>query len=400
MRLPEVLAALARPQADPAVRRLVDALGGEAVAVRERSVGEPAYLSRRLLFASGGEIILHDDTVVAVLLHLTPTAPAPRGLDLSDWISGVDNDATLDDLKKALGASPHFAGMKQPYFTLDGGHARTVFADPGGWKLPGNLISVNVTAGQPGLACLPEDDDCSTCSDLLVRSSAYDGVDVGGTVQALTAARSAGLLNQDAHWVALADLRALQASGLMERVESQLTCVACRRIICLTLFRDSPATFGHHVLNDAIRRPLEAIPPVQQWGDADQIAQDRDAMHHVDHEPASWFLVEQRGVLHLDARYAVSSMIDDSALIRLDASELEAYRDGGHTYLSQLAQRIDRDSPHTEQSRYFARDLYRGPDGAAHREAVRSAIVNHTWAAKQRQAAAQRLLALRSRDES
>ncbi len=389
-RLPEILTALARPADDPAVRGVVDAFGGDPVSVRERSVGAPAYRSRRLLFASGGEIILHDDTVVAVVLHVAATPTVPRGIDLSAWIPGVDGTATLDDLATALGSRPRFAGLKEPYFTLDGGHVRTVFAEPGDWRIPGNLISATFTVDQPGLACRPEDDDCPTCSDLLVRGE-DDEVDVARTVDALSAALSAGLLTQDAQWIALSDLLALQASGLMEWVESQLTCVTCRRIICLTLFRDSTATFGHHVLNDARRRPLEAVPPVEQWGDADRIAQDRDAMHHVDHERGSWFLVERHGVLHLEARYAVSSMVDDSALVRLDASELAAYADSGHAYLSELAQSIGKDA---------SRDLYRGPDGAHHRAAVRAAIVNHTWLAEQRQAAAQRSLELRSRDGS
>jgi hypothetical protein len=379
-----ILDALCMAEEDPAVRRLADAFGGDPVAVRERLVGEPARRSRRLLFASGGEIILHDDAVVAVLLHLAPTPTAPSGLDLSDWIDGAGNDATLDDLKQAIEAPRHFAGMGVPYFTLDGGYARAGFKDNRGWNDAGNLLGITVTVEKPGLACRPDDDDCSTCGDLLVRGSDSDGgVDVDGTVDALTAALSAGRLTEDAHRVRLADLRPLHASGLMERVESQLTCTACRRIICFTLSRDASPTFGYHVLNDARWRPLEAIPPVDQWGDAARIAEERDAMHYVDHEPGAWFLVEQQGALYLQARYNHTSMVDDSALIRLDESELEAYRAGGHDALSDLAGHLGDNAPHKEESPYRQRDLFRGPEAGKYRDAVTGAIVDHTWLARQ-----------------
>ncbi|CAM3528004.1 hypothetical protein OCAE111667_14150 [Occultella aeris] len=380
-----MLDALSLPEADPATRRLVDALGGEPVAVNERPVGEPAIRSRRLLFAPGVEMILHDDSVVAVLLHLAPALLGPPGLDLSEWIAGVGNDATLKDLKQAMGVPLHFAGIGVPYFAVDGGYARFNFRGNRGWNDAGNLVGVTITVDRPGLACRPEDDDCPSCSDLLVRRSDSDGgVDVDGTTRSLAAALRAGLLTQDAHWVRLIDLRPLHASGLMARVESQLACTTCKRIICFTLFRDSAPTFGYYVMNDAMRRPLGAIPPVEQWGDATRIAQERDAMHYVDHEPGAWFLVEQLGVLYLDARYVITSMADDSALIRLDGSELEAYRGGGHAYLSDLATRIHDNGPHRENSPFSQRDLYRGPDANRYREAVTGAIANHTWLARQR----------------
>ena len=94
------------------MRELINVFGTEPAEVRERTVGEPARRSRRLVFASGGEIILHDDAVVAVVFRLTSTLTAARGLDLSKWIAGVGNDATLDDLAKAVGARPRFAGLK------------------------------------------------------------------------------------------------------------------------------------------------------------------------------------------------------------------------------------------------------------------------------------------------
>ncbi|MBZ2196564.1 hypothetical protein [Occultella gossypii] len=205
-----------------------------------------------------------------------------------------------------------------------------------------------------------------------------------GSTRSLAAALAAGLLTQDAHWVRLTDLRPLHASGLMEWVESQLACTTCKRIICFTLFRDSPPTFAYYVMNDAMQRPLDAIPPGEQWGDATRIAQERDAMHYVDHEPGAWFLVEQQGTFYLDARYTINSIADDSALIRLAGSELVAYQDGGHDYLSDLAGRIQNNGPHRQGSPFSPRDLFRGPDSKKYRTAVTAAVVNYTWLARQR----------------
>lgn len=381
--LPTILDALCLAEADPPVRRLADAFGGNPVATRERFVSEPARLVRRLLFASGGEIILQDDTVAAVILHLTPTPSVARGLDLADWIADVTNRATLDEVTEALGLPFHFAGMSTPYFAIDGGYARLEFKDGRGWKEPGNLVKVVVTPFKPGLACDPEDDDCPACSELLVRKTP-DGVDVDATVEALSTAVSAGLLTENANWVKLTDLRPLHASRLMKRVESQLTCKSCRRNICLTLYRDAPAAFDYYVLNDAMRRPLEPIPPVEQWGDESRVAQAREQMQYVDHRRGAWFLVRHRDDLYLDARYSYSAMIDDSALIRLDKSEREAYLAAGHDYLSELATRIHNSAPYKKDSSFYKRDLYRGPAGKKYRSDVSAAIVNHTWLAEQR----------------
>ena len=111
-----------------------------------------------------------------------------------------------------------------------------------------------------------------------------------------------------------------------------------------------------------------------------------DPMEYVDHEPGAWFLVADGGRLFLDARYSYSALIDDSALVRLGESEVAAYRAGGREYLSDLARGIHHSAPYREDSAYFARDLYRGTDGAALRAAVGEAIADHTWAAEQRRA--------------
>ena len=107
-------------------------------------------------------------------------------------------------------------------------------------------------------------------------------------------------------------------------------------------------------------------------------------MHYVDHEPGSWFLVEQDGALFLDARFSYSGVIDDSVLVRLDATELAGYRNGGHAYLTALAERIHNSGPFRPTSPFHDRDLYRREGGRALRDAVSAAIVDHTWRAEQR----------------
>ena len=119
----------------------------------------------------------------------------------------------------------------------------------------------------------------------------------------------------------------------------------------------------------------------------DDRSADGAAMRYVDHEPGMWFLVEQHGDLFLDARYSYSAMIDDSALIRLDAAEVRAYRAGGHDYLTDLARGIHHSAPYRAESRYYARDLYgRDEDGRGLRDAVRAAIADNTWAAERKRA--------------
>ena len=109
-----ILDALTLSERDPAVRKLVDTFGGDMAAATERAIGEPAYLSRRLTFRSGAEIILHDDSVAAVVLHLTQTATRSSALDLSDWMFDLGNDATLGDLQDAVGTAPRFASFGIP----------------------------------------------------------------------------------------------------------------------------------------------------------------------------------------------------------------------------------------------------------------------------------------------
>jgi hypothetical protein len=107
-------------------------------------------------------------------------------------------------------------------------------------------------------------------------------------------------------------------------------------------------------------------------------------MRYVDHEPGTWFLVEDEHARYLDARYSYSAVIDDSVLIPLDETELEAYRAGGHDALTDLARRVHNSAPYRPESPFFERNLYRGADGEAYRSAVATAIAEHTWLAEQR----------------
>ena len=394
--MPLILDALCLARDDAPVRRLIDALGTEPVETTERRIGEPAVLSQHLLFGSGGEIVLHDDAVVAVILHLAPTPSAPRGLDAAEWLPGVDNDATFADFKATFDVPWRFADGDR-YFVLEAAYLRPEFVKHGG-RRAGDLQRVAFTVDDPKETCRPADEDCPVCRELIVRTG--DGsFDLDGTVDALVAGVEAGVLKESSGAVSLADLRLLHASALMERVESQVTCTACGRVACLTLYRDAPPTFGYHPLDAAMRRPLEAIPPVEEWGDAARIAEVRDAMRYVDHEPGLWFLVEQHGDLYLDSRYTISSMADDSCLIRLDEAERQEYHEAGRDSLTELARRIDRSGPHREASPFHRRNLFRHPDGGRDYSAeVRAAIAGHTWLARQKQAAAQQAQSASAKD--
>lgn len=386
--MPLILDALCLAEDDAPVRRLIDAFGAEPVATTERRIGEPAVLSRHLRFESGGEIVLHDDAVIAVTLHLVPTPFAPRGLDAAEWIPGIDDDATFAEFKANFDVPWRFADGDR-YFILEAAHLRPEFVKYGG-RRPGDLQRVVFTVDDPKDTCRPADEDCPACRDLIARTEG-GAFDVGGTVSALLRGVDAGALRESRGAVSLADLRLLHASALLERVESQVACTACGRVACLTLYRDSSPTFGYCPLDAAMRRPHEAIPPVEEWADAARIAEARDAMRYVDHEPGLWFLVAQHGDLYLGARYTINSMVDDSCLIRLDDAERERYREAGRESLTGLARRIDDSGPHREESPFHLRDLLRHPDGDRDYSAeFRAAIADHTWLARQKQAAAQR----------
>ncbi len=383
-----IIEALSAPQGDIVVHDLITAFGVEPAETAAYVIGEPAVLSRHLRFGSGGEIVLHDDVVVAVILHLTPTPFAPWALDLAEWIPGIDNRATFADFRTLFDVPWRFAEGDR-YFVLDAAYLRPEFVRYGG-RRAGDLQRVAFTVDDPKDTCDPAHDGCPTCLELVVRTE-HGSFDVDGTIRRLIDGLEAGTLASRGEPVPLSDLRLLHASALLERVESQVSCRACGRVACLTLYRDSPPTMGHHPLDAAMRRPHEAIPPVTEWGDIARIAAAQGAMRYLDHEPGSWFLVEQHGDLYLDSRYTVSSMIDDSCLIRLNDTERLAYDEAGRDSLTDLARRIDSSSPHREESPFHLRDLRRYPDdGRDYSAELRAAIANHTWLSRQKQAAAER----------
>lgn len=379
-RLPEIIDALTREESDPAVQRLVSAFGGDP-GVRETALGEPVVTTRRLGFACGGEIVVRDGVVAAIILHVKPGFPHHL---LSEW-TGVSDDATLGDLVEGIGARRRFAGISVPYLELDGAYARADFLDGRGWNTPGNLRALAIVSERPGLALAPDAEDCTVCAGLLVRfPSPASGLDASATVARIIAAVDAGALREDPRWVPFGDALALQASGLMDNVESHAKCLRCHRVLCLALSPHEPGTLHYLNASGAARRRMGIVPPLEQWADDARIARARREMRYVDHDPGRWFLVEQEDVLFLESRYAISSMAEDSALVRLDADELRDYRASGREALTALALRIDRSGAATERSPYFARDLYRSDESGRLRDAVSRAIINHTWLAEQR----------------
>ena len=381
-RLLLIVDALAQGEESDAVRALVDAFGGTPDSITERLVGEPPLRSRRLRFGSGGEIVLHDDAVVAVLLWLSPGAEGRRVTQLAEWLPGTTNASTFDDFKAILQSPWHFGGEAR-CFVLQDGYLRLA---PRGHSAEFSALAF--TAEDPKFQCRPEDDDCPSCSELLVRRD--DGtMHLEKTIDALSAATAEKHLSAVDSRVALGDMRALHSSGLMRIIESQFLCRNCHRYLCLTLQDDAAPAFTYTVHDVATWRPFEAVPSIEQWASAERIAAEPVPMRYVDHEPGAWFLVERNGELFLDARYSYGSIVDDSALIPLDEAETSAYREGGHDYLTALARGVHNSAPYREESQYRARDLFRGEHSKQYRSLVRAAIVEHTWIAEQRRKAAE-----------
>ena len=383
-----LLQALGQPKESPAARQLVNTLGPQLLEIRERCVGVPVRHVRLLQFESGSEILFSNNALVAVHLQLQPSGNAVHGVQLADWITGTRNDASLDDLAKALNRQVRTVPQVRPYVELDGGYLQPNFTPGHPWWKKGGLRRITVTASNPAIAAMPTDGDCPTCSELLVRSDdGPHGLDIDATIRELASALAAGLLTENPARVGIADLRPLHDSGLMDRVECQLTCTTCRRVLCFTLFRDAGPTFDYYAASDASMRPHEPIPPVEQWGDAARIAQAEEVLQYVDHKPGGWFLLRRGEELYLDARYSYSGTIDSSALILLDEMELATYRASGRDYLSDLGMRIHNNGPFRKESPYFERDLYRGPDRERYRREVSAAVADHTWMAQQRRSA-------------
>lgn len=387
-----IVDALAKPESNEAVQTLIGALGGRVISETERLIGEPPTRSRRLRFADGGEIILHDGAVVAVLLHFAPTDPTMRPAQLADWLPGTSNESTYTDLKEIL-QSPWLFSNGARCFELEGGYLRLVTR---GYSQV--LDRVVFDAESPKGRWWPERDDCAACSDLIVRlqapsagDPALDGapapMHLERTIDALAAAIADKRLSPVESRLPLGDVLVLRDSGLMSVIESQASCRSCSRLLCLTLQRGEAPALSYVEHDAAIWRQFEAAPPVEQWGSPERIAAEPEPMRYVDHEPGTWFLVERGDELFLDARYSYSALIDDSALILLDENETAAYREGGHEYLTTLAHDIHNSAPYREESKYRERDLFRGEGSKEYRNLVRAAIAEHTWVAEQRRAA-------------
>lgn len=83
-------------------------------------------------------------------------------------------------------------------------------------------------------------------------------------------------------------------------------------------------------------------------------------MNVIDHEPASWFLVQHGDQLLLDV-HCSHSFVSYTVLIALNAEETDLYRQKGHAYLDELAYAIHYSAPGVagSQSRYKNRNVDR-----------------------------------------
>lgn len=366
------------------MQSLLAALGGPHRTEAVLHIGEPARVSRRLRGRSGTEAVLDDDVVSAVTLHLD-AAGAERPARVADWLPGLAADAGPDAFAETLGTRAWFHGPLSRFLELDGGYLQVTYHPGETPRSPGDVAALTATLTRPGTALQPEDDTCPVCSAVLVRppGSETAGMDLDRTLASLVESVAAGRLTEDVSRVPLADLPALRRSGLMELLESQVTCTRCRRVLCLTIPLEGAPRFEPVVLGEAMHRPMSPVPPVAQWGDADRIAADAAALHYVDHEPSAWFLLRRGEDLYLDCRYSLG-VADDSALVRLDCEEARRCETGGHEAVGELARIIANSCPGREGSTYRERDLFRGEERAARRREVQAAIRNHTWAASTR----------------
>jgi len=370
--------ALGRREDDPVVQALLAGLGGDPV-VAEHAVGAPARLDRHLAYPSGIAVVVRDGVVHSIVLHVQPTPAAPRGMTVTDLgavLPGVRPDSSREEVRAVLG-DPVRGGwsLRADTFAVGAAYARVTWS-----RAPGAGIErVTLRAEQVATTTDPAHTTCPDCSTLLVRSDdqATGGVDVDATVERILAGVADGRLDAAADRVRPADLRALRASGLVARAECHLTCRRCHRVACLTLHRDGAPTFAYLTDAEARRHPREPVPPVEQWADAARVAEARAAMRVVEEGPGAWFLLERDGELYLDARYSYSAVVDDSALVRLEPAEREAYAARGRAYLDELQEAIHHSAPYQSGSPYHARNLFRGADGKRLRDEVTSAVWAH-----------------------
>ncbi|MCX4970707.1 hypothetical protein OHA98_39335 [Streptomyces sp. NBC_00654] len=334
--------ALLMPERDDVVQRAIGLLGSNP-AISEFEVGAPAHHDRYLTFGSGGEIMLRDGEVTAILFHVQPTEAAPRGFaGLSTLIPGLSRDASRSQVEEALGAP--IVGRTGPNATYPvGGGFVKVFYDTWAEKdAPGHLKLIQMTAEDTYAKTDPADERCPGCAGMLIRTaSASGGVDVDATITALRDGIAAGHLRQAHNRVALNDMLRLHGSGLMEHVEAQLGCTICHRHIFFALHREADPTFEYVSLNDTCRRPPEQVPPVEQWGDAARIARKAQCPERIATDGNTWVLFAAGKHLFMNARCWYSA-VEGSRLIRLKAAEVRQYEREGEAYLSRLQEAINR----------------------------------------------------------
>ncbi|MEV5200580.1 hypothetical protein [Streptomyces sp. NPDC053720] len=336
--------ALLMAECDDVVQRAIGLLGSDPV-VSDFEVGAPAHHDRYLTFGSGGEIMLRDGAVTAILFHVQPTAAAPRGFTgLSALIPGLSRDSSRSQVEEALGEP--IVGRTGPNATYPvGGGFVKVFYD--GWAekdAPGRLKLIQMTAEDTYAKTDPADERCPGCADMLIRAtSASNGVDVDvdATITALHDGVAAGRLRQAHNWVALDDMLRLHGSGLMQHVAAQLGCTICHRHILFALHRDTDPTFEYVSLNDACRRTPEQVPLVERWGDAARIARAAQRPEQIATDGSTWVLFAMGKHLFMNARCWYSA-VEGSRLIRLEAAEVRQYERDGEAYLSRLQEAINR----------------------------------------------------------
>lgn len=83
-------------------------------------------------------------------------------------------------------------------------------------------------------------------------------------------------------------------------------------------------------------------------------------MRVIDHEPQWWFLLEENGLLFLDAN-CNHSFVGYDFLLELNAKERGAYKHEGREFINRLATEIQDSAPivRGSTSRFKARDLSR-----------------------------------------
>jgi hypothetical protein len=72
-------------------------------------------------------------------------------------------------------------------------------------------------------------------------------------------------------------------------------------------------------------------------------------MKVIDHEPQTWFLLEDAGVLFLDGNYN-HSFTGYDWMIQLSADEMDRYRQRGRDFISWLAEDVQNSAPILEMS--------------------------------------------------